>query len=161
MLFELLLTRRSIRNFQEKDVPEELIVKAIDIARHAPSARNTQPWRVLIIRSRDLLDKLSRVAPGARPLLRAPLGIGVVVMPEESPLTFMIDGSIFTTYLWLALTSLGLGAVWINTLRWPQYAEILGIPEDEVLLAILAAGFPAESPAPRPRKKLEDLLTWL
>ncbi|WP_225876081.1 nitroreductase family protein [Infirmifilum lucidum] len=161
MCVDLLLTRRSIRAFQDREVPDELVVKAVDIARHAPSARNRQPWRVIAVRNRATLRELSQVAPGAKPLESAPLALAVVVKPELSPVSFMLDGAIFTTYLWLALHSLGLGAVWIQTLRQPRYAEILGIPPGEVLIAILAAGYPAESPPPRPRKSVEELLTWM
>ncbi|PLJ77495.1 nitroreductase family protein [Infirmifilum sp. SLHALR2] len=161
MAVDLLLSRRSIRVFQDRDVPEDLVRRAVEIARHAPSSRNRQPWRVIAVKDRRILKELAGVAPGARPLASAPLALCVVVRPEVSPTTFLLDSAIFTTYLWLALHALGLGAVWINTLRWPRYSEILAIPPDEVLVAALAVGYPAEHPPPRPRKSVEEILTWL
>lgn len=158
---DLLLTRRSIRVFQDREVPDELVVKAVDIARHAPSSKNRQPWRVIAVKNRAILRELSQVHLGAKSLASAPLALAVVVKPELNPASFMIDGAIFTTYLWLALHSLGLGAVWVQTIGYPRFAEILGIPPEEVLIGILATGYPAESPPPRPRKSVEELLSWM
>lgn len=158
---DLLVSRRSVRKFREEDVPEELILKVLDVARWAPSARNKQPWRVVVIKNREVLEKLGSVAPGAAPLRGCAVAFAVVVNPEESPVTFLVDGAIFTTYLWLALHAHGIGAVWINALRRPEYAQIIGVKPEEVVVAILAAGFPAEQPAARPRKRVEEIVTWV
>lgn len=158
---ELLEGRRSIRRFRSEEVPDELIVRALETARWAPSARNAQPWRVVVIKNREVLEKLGSLAPGAAPLKGCAVAFAVIAKPEEAPVTFLVDAAIFATYLWLSLHAHGVGAVWINALRRPEYAELVGAAPDEVVVAILAAGFPAEEPQPKPRKRLEEFVSWV
>ena len=62
-------------------------------------------------------------------------------------------------YLWLALHCLGLGAVWVQALRNTRdIREVLKIPEDYVLIGILAVGWPAEKPEAKPRKNIEEIV---
>lgn len=157
----LLLDRRSIRRFQQRQVPKELIKKAIDIARHAPSAKNLQPWQFIVVYNREKIAEMGRAGGGASPLLGAPVAIAVVVDPQASPITYLIDGAILSTYLWLALHALGLGAVWINSLRYDTYYDILGIDRDKVIVSVFAVGYPAERPPPRPRKDLDEIVRFL
>ncbi|NPA97376.1 MAG: nitroreductase family protein [Crenarchaeota archaeon] len=156
---DFLLSRRSIRVFEDRDVPTDLLLKAIDVARYAPSARNSQPWRFYIVKRRDILDKLSAIHGGATPLRRAKAAIIVTSVPSESPASHQVDAALAAMYLWLALHCLGLGAVWIQTLRnVEEVRSIAGIPSSEVPIAILAVGWPAEKPSPKPRKPLESVV---
>ncbi len=156
---EFLLSRRSIRSFEDREVPLELVMKAIDVARYAPSARNSQPWRFYVVKRRDLIDKLSEIHVGATPLKRAKLAVIVTSVPSESPASHQVDAALATMYLWLALHCLGLGAVWIQTLKnIDDIRKIVGIPEDEVPIAILAIGWPAEKPTAKSRKPLEQIV---
>ncbi len=155
---DFLITRRSIRRYEDRDVPLELILRAIDIARYAPSAKNTQPWRVIIVRDRRVLDKLSNIHSGASPLEKAKLALVVLANRNESPTSYLIDASLFAMYLWLALHCEGLGAVWIQTLRDIETIRmILGIPEEYVPVGILAVGWPAEKPSPKTRKSINEI----
>ncbi len=156
---EFLISRRSVRVFEERDVPIEMVLKAIDIARYAPSAKNSQPWAFIIVRERDKIEKLANIHAGATPLQRAPLAIVVLADMRASPVSYLIDGAIAATYLWLALHCLGLGAVWIQTLRnIEEIRKLLDIPENWVPVAILAVGYPAERPSPKPRKSLDEIV---
>jgi nitroreductase len=58
-LEELIKTRRSIRKFQERAVPEELLLKALELATWAPNGGNHQPWRFLIVSNKDLINKIA------------------------------------------------------------------------------------------------------
>ena len=154
---EFLLSRRSIRRFEDKDVPLETLLKIVDVARYAPSAHNNQPWEFIIVTDRKKLEALAGMYRWAGPLRRARACIAVVTDPKVSPRTHLIDGANATMYVWLALHALGLGGVWINALENKEMKELLKIPEDKTLLAIMAIGWPAESPEPRPRKSLEEV----
>ena len=55
---DFLLTRRSIRRFEDKEVPLDLLVKAVDVARFAPSAHNNQPWEFIIVTDKNRLEAL-------------------------------------------------------------------------------------------------------
>ncbi|MGQ9694067.1 MAG: nitroreductase family protein [Thermodesulfobacteriota bacterium] len=70
-LRELIKTRRSIRKFQDKPVPEELILKAIELATWAPNGGNYQPWRFLIITNKDLISKIADAVKAKTELLAA------------------------------------------------------------------------------------------
>ncbi len=156
---EFLLSRRSIRAFRDEDVSVDLILKAIDIARYAPSSGNRQPWEFMIIKSKDRIKELADIHPWARPALGASAVVIVLVNEKQSPVSYIVDGAIAATYLWLALHCLGLGAVWLQTLRnTNKLREILSIPQEYLPVAILAIGYPAEKPKTKPRKSLEELV---
>jgi len=155
---DFLLTRRSIRKFQDKEVSLDLLKKAVDIARYAPSAHNNQPWEFIIVTNREKLEALSEMYIWAKPLKAAKACIAIVTDPKLSPRTHLIDGANATMYVWLALHAMGLGGVWINALENKEMKKALKIPDDKNLLAILAIGWPAERPKPRPRKSLEEIL---
>jgi len=156
---EALLSRRSIRVFRE-DAPDlSTILKAIDIARYAPSARNSQPWRFIVITDRELIEKLSEIHPHARPLKSSKIAVVVVASRSESPTSYLVDGALAAMYFWLALHCLGLGAVWIQTLRnVEEINTILNIPEDYVPVALFAVGYPGEAPTAKPRKSLKEIV---
>ncbi len=156
---EALKTRRSIREFTEEEPSLNTILKALDIARYAPSAKNTQPWRFIIVRDKNLIDKLSRIHSGATPLKNAKTAVVVLANKNESPTSYLIDASLAAVYFWLALHCIGLGAVWIQTLRnINEINKILDIPEEYIPVAIFAIGYPREKPGPKPRRPLKELV---
>lgn len=156
---EFLKSRRSIRRFKPEKPPMDLIMKAIDTARFAPSARNSQPWRFIIVDDSALKEKLASVHPAAMPLRNAPLGIVVVCHVDESPTSYALDCANATLYLLLAIHAVGLGAVWIQALRnIDEIRAILDIPERAIPVAIIAVGYPDESPPPKPRKPIDEIV---
>ena len=155
---KILLKRRSIREYKNDIVPIEIILDAINIARYAPSAKNSQPWKFIIINDRRILNELSKLHFGAAPLRRCRLGIVVLADPRESPVSYIIDASLATLYLWLALECMDLGAVWIQTLRkQSEIRRILDVPEVYVPVSILAIGWPNEKPKPKYLKPVHEI----
>lgn len=155
---KLLLTRRSVRRFREEEVPMELIKKVLDVARFAPSARNSQPWEFVVITDPSIKERLASIHPWASPLKGAPIGVVVVCDRERSPTSYQLDCANVTLYIMLAAHAYGLGSVWIQALRdQDKIREIVGIPEDKDPIAILAIGWPAEEPKAKARRPLEDI----
>lgn len=158
-LLEFLKSRRSIRRFENREVPEELLLKILETARWAPSSKNKQPWEFILVRNRDTLTKMSQLSPGAWPLRGASAAVVVVVDPETAPITYLIDGALVSLYIQLSAHALGLGTVWIEALKITAgLRELLKIPEKLVPVSVIAMGYPAESPQPRPRKPLSEIL---
>lgn len=156
---EFLLSRRSIRRFQDKEVSLDIIEKILDVARYAPSAKNKQPWIFIIVRKKEILDKLSKIHRGASPLKNASLAIVVACNRHESPVSYQVDCANAAMYIMLAAHALGLGTVWIQTLRNIEDIQgILKLPKHIVPVAILAVGWPAEKPVAKPRKPLSELV---
>ncbi|MEM3913182.1 MAG: nitroreductase family protein [Desulfurococcaceae archaeon] len=159
VLLEFLRSRRSVRKFKQTQPPREIILKALDVARYAPSAKNSQPWRFILVDDPDLKSKLANIHVWARPLHSAPLAIVVVCQIDESPTSYMLDCANATLYLLLALHALGLGAVWIQALRnIEEIKQILSIPNNAIPVAIIAVGYPDEVPQPRPRRSLNEIV---
>jgi len=158
---EFLLSRRSIRRFKDTPVPYELIEKALEIVRFAPSAHNRQPWIFLVVRDKEKLQKLAEIHRWSKPILGSQVAIIVFSDSNISPRSHVVDGSIAATYLWLALHCVGLSTVWINTLdQVEEIRKIVNAPENLMPIAIFPVGFPAESPPPRPRKELGDIVKF-
>ncbi|MCS7105268.1 MAG: nitroreductase family protein [Thermofilaceae archaeon] len=154
-----LLTRRSIRKFKPEDVPFDLILKALDIARRAPSARNWQPWDFVVVREKEQREKLSKIHPWAKYAAEAPVAIVVLADSQRAPDSYMIDGSLAAMYLWLALHCLGLGAVWLHTVPAADTVrQIINAPSHLYPIALFAVGYPDEQPPARPRKDLKEIV---
>jgi nitroreductase len=156
---EFLKSRRSIRRFKRDPPPLEMILKAIDVARYAPSARNSQPWRFIVVNDPLLKDRLAEIHPWARPLKEAPVSVVVACHVDESPTSYMLDCANATIYLLLALHALGLGAVWIQALRnIEELRTLLNIPNNAIPVAVIAIGYPDEKPEPRSRRPMSEVV---
>ncbi|MEM1640754.1 MAG: nitroreductase family protein [Acidilobaceae archaeon] len=153
------MSRRSIRRFKKTPLDISLVLKAIDVARYAPSSRNSQPWRFIIISDESLKNALSSIHQWAWPLREAPLGVLIACNTQESPLSYMLDCANAATYFMLAAHALGLGTVWIQTLRnTEKLRELLALPPDYVPIALLAVGHPDEQPQVKTRRPLEEIV---
>lgn len=156
---EPLLKRRSIRRYEDREVPLDLVVKVLDIARWAPSARNAQPWEFVIVNDREILNMLSRIHIGAGPLKKAPVAVIVLCDSTKAPVTYQVDCANVALYVMLAAYCMGLGTVWINPLRnIEEVREVIKAPNNMVPIAIIAMGYPAEGPKPKPRKPINEIV---
>lgn len=146
-VLEAIKTRRSIRKYEKRPVPEELLEKILEAGRWAPSASNAQPWNFIVLRDEWIRNEVARVTTYGKFLAEAPLGIAVVVDSQAS--THPVeDGAIATQNMLLAAHALGLGACWIGSygsVYEEKAKKILGIPENKRLLSLISVGFPAES----------------
>jgi len=157
-LLNFLYTRRSIRKFKQIEVTDDVIKRILDVARYAPSARNSQPWIFIVVKDKELKSRLAKIHRGAQPLESAPLGILVACSETASPDSHLVDCANVTIYIMLAAHALGLGTVWIQTLRnVDDIRKLVNLPEDYVPVALLAVGYPDEKPEPRPRKPLNEI----
>lgn len=158
-VLEAIKTRRSIRKYEKRPVPEELLEKILEAGRWAPSASNAQPWNFIVLRDEGVRREVARVSTYGKFLAEAPLGIAVVVDPQAS--THPVeDGAIATQNMLLAAHALGLGTCWIGSYE-SDYEEkakkILGIPENKRLLSLISVGFPAE-PRKSAREELREIV---
>jgi nitroreductase len=158
-LLNFLISRRSIRKFKPNPVPDELILKILDVARYAPSARNSQPWVFIVVKDPEIKKKLANIHIWAKPLENAPLGIVIACNTELSPESYQVDCANATMQVMLAAHALGLGTVWLQTLRnINEIQEIVGLPKNYVPVAMLALGYPDERPSPKKRKELKEIV---
>ena len=158
-LLNFLISRRSIRRFKPDPVPDELILKILDVARYAPSARNSQPWVFIVVKDPEVKKRLANVHLWAKPLENAPVGIVIACSTELSPESYQVDCANATMQIMLAAHALGLGTVWLQTLRnINEIQGIVGLPKNYVPVAMLALGYPDERPSPKKRKELKEIV---
>jgi nitroreductase len=163
MFMPLLEKRRSIRKFLERPVDKEKIDLLVEAALRAPSSRGFNPWEFVVIRDREMLEKLAQAKEhGSAFLKNAALGLVVCADSAKSDV-WVEDASIATILIQLAAESLGLGTCWIQirerahspSRTAQQYvAELLHLPQAIMVEAILAVGYPAEFKNPHPKEGL-------
>ena len=165
-LFQTIRERRSIRKYQETPVEDEKLRQILDAARLAPSWKNMQCWRFLVISE---VAKKARLAaafpednPGYKALLQAPLIIVVCADPAESGVEngidyFVADTAIAFTHLCLAAQALGLGTCWMGWYDEARLKVAAGVPENVRVVGVTPLGYPDQEPKARPRKELHEI----
>jgi len=162
-LMEAILTRRSIRKFKNKPIPNEILDKLLHAAMQAPSAGNRQPWHFIIITEREKLNKIPDFHPYSKMLKEAPLAILICAKVETDKYCdyWVQDCSAATQNLLLAAHGLGLGAVWLGIYpiqeRVSGIKDLFNLPPDIVPLSLNAIGYPNEEKKQEVRYKKEKV----
>ena len=150
-------TRRSIRKFTGKEIPEEIIAKLLEAAMYAPSARNTQPWHFIIIDKREIIDKLPRIHPYATMCYEAGAVILVCGDFEKEKLEgyIAINCAAATQNILLAAQDLGLGSVWLGVYprkeRMEPLSKLFELPPHILPISLVVIGYPGEK-VPTPER---------
>ena len=151
-LIQLIMTRTSIRAFQDKPVSDETVEVLLKAAMAAPSAKNSQPWSFVVIRDRALLEKLGDSLPNAKMTASAPVAVvicGVLekALPGEAREYWIQDAAAATENFLLAAHALGLGAVWTGvhpiSERIRILKEALRLPDEIEPFCLIPFGYPA------------------
>lgn len=152
-MIETIKARRSIRRFTPQMVAPAQVQTLLEAAMAAPSASNRKPWHFITVTERGKLDALAEALPYGKMLYEAPLAVVVCAEIALSENHWVQDTSAATENLLLAVTELGLGAVWLGVEpmaeRRDAVAEILRIPDGVGVLNVIAVGHPAEEKEPR------------
>jgi nitroreductase len=202
-LLKLMKTRRSIRRYQEKYIPDELLEKLIEAARWSPSGDNGQPWRFIIVRDPETKKALGKIAaegsgrrftaeyftgrmqerfeglkdPGKKDKAFKKLTSGevssflanapviIVVCAKLDVWDVPYDAAMATQNMLLMAHSLGLGSCVVvapvsDMKDDIKVMKLLKIPHGYKIVAPLAIGYPDESPNPRPRLSLEEIIFY-
>lgn len=152
-----ILSRRSIRKYTKKPVPEDLIKELLKAGMNAPSAGNQQPWHFIVINDHQILDEIPKFHPYSQMLKEAAVGILVCgdERLEKHKGYWVQDCSAATENILLAAHSNGLGAVWLGIYpreeRVAGIKKLLGIPKPVLPLAIISIGYPGEEKLPANR----------
>jgi nitroreductase len=157
---EALRTRRSVRVYDRKPGPEELIEKIIDTARLAPSANNIQPWDFVVVTEPGTRKEIADLTDYGKFIAEAGACVAVFAKGVKH---YLEDGSAATENILVAAHALGLGTCWVAGYR-KDYAEpiarLLGAPEGHHLVALVSLGYPAEDPEVHGKRGLSDVLHW-
>jgi nitroreductase len=167
-LMSIIKGRRSIRRFQEKPIPEELLQRILEGVRWSPSWNNTQCWEIIVIREaatkEKLRDSLTPRNPAVVGITEAPVVLALCGKLQSAGYYkgqattklgdwYMFDLGIATQSLCLTAHSLGLGTVIVGSLEHDKAKAVLGVGERYQLVALIPVGYPAkESAAPKRRE---------
>ena len=172
---ECIRNRRSIRKFTERPVSHELLAHIVETASYAPSWKNTQITRYIAVEGekKAALAKCTDWSGNTAIMENAPMVIAVTLIKGrcgyERDGSFstskgdhwqMFDAGIASEAFCLAACEQGLGTVIMGLFQEEEAARLLNLPEDRELAALIAIGYPAESPAAPKRKTVEELLSY-
>lgn len=159
---DVILTRRSIRCYQKQQISSNELETILEAGSYAPSGKNQQSAKAVVVQSKTVMQKLVRLAKAAahveqNPFYDAPTV--VLVFADAVNLTPMEDGCNAIENMMLAAHALGLGSCWIyaakvlfSTEEGVQLQKEWGLSEAYQIVGSFAVGYPAgEIPLPKPR----------
>lgn len=172
--------RRSIRKYKPKEIESSKLEAILESARLAPSGNNKQPWHFIVVTDASKRQSLVDVANGQSWMLGAPVFIVCIAdirarmesshdmyIDEESSLyelkRVIRDTAIAIEHVILEATHQGLGTCWVGWYTQKSIRPILGIPSDKYVVGIVTLGYADETPRPRPRKSISEIIhreTW-
>lgn len=168
--------RRSVRKFKPEMISKDIIEDLVLTASYAPSWKNTQTTRYIAITDAEIKERISKECCGEHNqeiIDGAPMLIATLIVDKRSG--FERDGSyttirkdnwqafdngVATQTLCLAAAEKGLGTVIMGMYDIGKAEEILQVPEGQLLMALVAVGYPNEEPAVPKKKTIEDLLSY-
>jgi nitroreductase len=143
-VFEAVQRRRSIRAYEPTPVPGEKLMKILEAGRLAPSASNVQPWHFIVVMDSEKRKKLAETGAFARFLAEAPVVIVGCGDARASPKWYIVDVAIALQNMVLTATGEGLGTCWVGSFDEAKVKELLKIPGNFRVVALLAVGYPRE-----------------
>jgi nitroreductase len=163
-VIEAIRERRSVRAYRDEEIPEDVMTQVLDAGRLAPSANNRQPWTFVVVKSPEKRKELGQATQ--QPFVaQAPVIIAAVaheferIMSCEVP-AYAVDLAIAVDHMTLAAVKFGLGTCWIGAFHQEIARNALGIPGHCKIVALLPIGYPADSPAPKNRKRLDEVVRF-
>jgi nitroreductase len=163
---EAIRTKRAVRKFLDKPLPDEVIHAILNAGRRAQSSKNEQAWQFIAIRDKSILKALSECGTWAGHLAGAALAVAILTPDPTGKFQTMFDAGQAAAFMQLAAWELGLGSVPASIYEGEKARGILGFPAEWHLRFALSFGYPAEeeklSAAPKKggRKPLEEILHW-
>jgi len=165
-VIEAIRAKRSVRQFQDKPLPEESVTAILEAGRRAQSSRNSQPWHFIAIRDKNRLKALADISRYAGHLAGAALGVVILTPPPENLYTIMFDAGQAAAYMQLAALELGVASCLGSIVGVDEARKLLSFPADLQARMAISFGYPLPPAAPlSPPKKggrrpLAEVVHW-
>lgn len=166
-VLDVIRQRRSIRVYKKDPIPEESLLRVLEAARLAPSGKNLQPWKFVVVQNGKLKRKLAKASNAQNFIADAPIILVACGFPDESyrslgryMKSWSVDVAIALEHLILQAQEEGLGTCWIGSFEEEEVKSLLGVPEDVKVLALTPLGYPGEAPEFRGRKAIEEIISY-
>jgi nitroreductase len=165
-VLDVIQKRRSVRKYKKDPIPEKALRRVLEAARLAPSGKNIQPWKFIIVKDKVLKEKLAQASAGQFFMAEAPVIIVGCGFPDNCYAhmgrymkSWSVDVTIALEHLILQAQEEGLGTCWIGSFEEDEVKAILNIPENVKVLALTPLGYPDEIPRFRGRKSLDEIIS--
>jgi nitroreductase len=165
-VYEAIRTRKSVRSYLDRPVEPDKLARVLEAGRLAPSARNAQEWRFVVVTDSGLRRRLATEASTQGFMAEAPVIIAACAETDGrvmrcGQLAYSIDVTIAVDHLTLAAVAEGLGTCWIGSFDAGKVRQLLGIPEQVQVVELLLLGYPSDpAPTPKSRLPLEDIVRY-
>ena len=158
-VYEAIRARHSVRSYQDRSVEQEKLARVLEATRLAPSARNEQEWRFVVVTDRAKRKALATEASTQSFMAEAPVIIAACAQSDGRVMrcgqqAYPIDVAIAVDHLTLAAVAEGLGTCWIGSFDPAQVRRILGIPPEIQVVELLLLGYPSETGTPPKKNRL-------
>lgn len=163
---EAIRTKRAVRKFQDKPLPEDVVHAILNAGRRSQSSKNEQAWRFIAIRDRSILKALSECGNWAGHLAGAALGVAILTPEPTAKFQTMFDAGQAAAFMQLAAWELGVGSVPASIYEAEKARQILNFPPEWHLRIALSFGYPVEeekliaAPKKGGRRSLEEVVHW-
>jgi len=158
--FDSISKRASVREYQSKPIPKNLLEKLIDAARRAPTARAVEPWEFVVITDKETLKKLGEIADTGSFIKNA---AGCIAVFCKDTKYYLEDGCAATENILLVAADVGLGACWVAGDKKPyvdKVSELLGAPPGFKLVSLISLGWPKGKTEQAKSRGLRDVIHW-
>jgi len=164
---DLIEKRKSIRSYKPQDVEEEKLNYILQAFRKAPSAKNLQPWKLIIVKDKKKISDLSIACNNQTFLSEAPILIVACAKEDEAygvmggyMNSYPVDIALALEHLILAATEKGLGTCWIGAFKEKLVKDLLDVPDNVRVVAITPVGYPAVEGRTRGRKPISKIVCY-
>lgn len=163
---EAIRTKRAVRQFQDKPLPDEAVHVILNAGRRSQSSKNNQPWQFIAIREKTTLKALSETGAYAGHLAGAALGVAILIPNPDDKFQTLFDAGQAAAYMQLAAWELGIGSCLASIYEPDRAREILGFPRDLQVRICISFGFPTDeqkitaAPKKGGRKPLDEIVHW-
>lgn len=162
-ILDEIMARYSVRSYDARPVPPEALRRILDAARHAPSARNVQEWRFIVVTDPAIRRALVPAAAmqefvGQAPVVIAGCGTRTDYVMRCGHPAYVIDVAIAMEHIALQAVREGLGTCWIGAFYEPQVRQVLSVPDDVRIVQLMTLGYAADAPRGHDRAPLDEIV---
>jgi nitroreductase len=148
-VFEAISKRCSVRSFLDRPINEDVLMSVLEAGRLAPSAKNRQEWRFIVVSDLEVRERIGEAANGQCFVGEAPVVIAACAVVDGYVMScgqasYPIDVAIALDHISLAAVELGLGTCWIGAFDEDKVKRILGIPKEIRVVGLMPIGYPAQ-----------------
>jgi len=167
MIYEKIISRRTIRKYLQKEIPEEVLLKCVEAARLSPSGANLQPLKYVIVNNQKLLKEVfstlswAGYLPGYQPSdEEMPRAYIIILLDKKIRQNPGHDAGIASMSISMVAYDESLGSCILGAVDREKLRQALNIPDNLDIVLVVALGYPAENPVVD-KVEEKDIKYWL